>query len=355
MSKFRPDHSRRCFVLGGVLLRVARRLLPSRKSTRGLLFLPVGFSDDLYLHEPGTRLPLRQHLVRQPPVRKVHHHRRLRPGRSVCHCLLVPSIPGLLIRLWKPCPALSMVGLVIQVAARRKEFLNKASARRDPAEDRVDMRVRVQLRISAQPVPPFPVHQEEVARGIAVETVGRKGQPRIRRGLPRLRSGRVVQAEVVFLFETPWNVAVPGSVRAKQRMDLPHMLRAEPELPGKVQTCRDFLRQVAPIDSIEAPGRQRRPGKPPDESRTEKQVRVRRQQELSASPADPRILGDVLEDRNLVRIGQGAMDFRWHLDEPQTDRSEGVRPVKRFAEERSIRPGIPFDDDDLGGQLIPVG
>ena len=144
-----------------------------------------------------------------------------------------------------------MVCLVIQAAARREDFLNDTGARRHPAENRIDVSVCVQLRIPVQSVPPFPPHQEEVASRIAVQTVGGKHQPRVRRVGPALRTGRVEHAAVVLISEASDAVGIPGSVRAKQRVHVRHVLRAKPELAGETQIAGDFLRQVPPVDSIE--------------------------------------------------------------------------------------------------------
>ena len=186
-----------------------------------------------------------------------------------------------------------MVCLVIQAAARWEDFLNDTFGRRHPAENRIDVSVCVQLRIPSHPVPPSPLHQEEVAGRIAVETVGGKNQQRVQRVGPALRTGRVVHAAVVFIPEASDAVGIPGSVRAKQRVHVRHVLRAKPELAGETQIAGDFLGQVPPVDSIEPLGGERRASKPPDERGAVKQVRVRRQQELPTSPAEARVLRDV--------------------------------------------------------------
>ena len=62
----------------------------------------------------------------------------------------------------------AVVRLVIEPAARRQDFLNEPGARRDPAENGIDVRVRVELWIAAQLEPALLLHQEEVAGGVAV-------------------------------------------------------------------------------------------------------------------------------------------------------------------------------------------
>ena len=242
-----------------------------------------------HLNEPGTRLPPHAAPRCQSPVWRVHHHRRNPAQWVLAHCLLVALVPWPPVGLRKTRLARPMVCLVIQVAAKREDFLDETGARRHPAENRIDVSVCVQLRIPAQPVPPSPLHQEEVASRIAVENVGGKNQPPVQPVDLALSTDR---AAVVFISEASAAIGIPESVRAKERVHMRHVLRAKPEPAGETQIRGDFLRQVPPVDSIEPLAGERRASKPPYESGAVKQVGVCRQQESPTSPAEARALRD---------------------------------------------------------------
>ncbi len=90
-------------------------------------------------------------------------------------------------------------------------------------------------------MPPFPLHQEEVASRIAVETVGGTNQTRVSLFGPAHRTGRALKQAVVFIFETPAGLGIRGSIRAKERVHMRHVLRAKPEAAWETQIVRDFL------------------------------------------------------------------------------------------------------------------
>jgi len=167
----------------------------------------------------------------------------------------------------------------------------------------------------------------------------------------------VVNAAVVFVFVAQAGVGVPESVRAKERVHMRHVLRAKPEPAGETQVGGDVRRQVAPVDSTEPLGRERRASKPPYEGGAVEQVGVGQLDQhgdvllgtLEQSPAVFRIVNgedeaDLRALRRLPRGCGGAPASFSILRAPPLSRHfrcDDRRSARSYPEQTVFRRGLP--------------
>ena len=85
----------------------------------------------------------------------------------------------------------------------------------------------------------------------------------------------------------------------------------------------------------------------------EEDVDVRRQHKRCAGAPDPDVLGDHLKQRQAVRVRQGAMKLRRNHHQARL-KPIACRPGQRFDERLAVGRRIPFDHQQLEGQLESI-